>query len=255
MRPVAAGYSPDGGKKGALDRKGVLLEKVLKFGEEDGAGDDGEEVAECHTEADEGFDGVGPGAFEDGLGDEADLVGEVVGVLEDMVGDELEAVIGERLAALAAPEGVEVVKRGAGPTAAGLEAVGEAAAGVGGADGGIGTADGPSAAVGEGTSFFVGISGHGVSPVGFYAFMLSCCHTYAFMLPCLHANSVARMFYGVKRAGKPAGYMHSSHGCRFFITNATNQTNFTNSHLMIRVICAIVRFVILFGRLTHSARE
>ena len=167
MRPVAAGDSPDGGEERAPDRKGVELEKVLELGEEDGAGDDGKEVAERHTEANEGSKGVGAGAFEDGLGDEADLVGEVVGVLEDVVGDELEAVIGEGLASLAAPEGVEIVEGGAGPTAAGLEAVGEAAAGVGGADGGIGTADGPRAAVGEGTAFLVGISGHGVSPAAF----------------------------------------------------------------------------------------
>ena len=195
MRPVAAGDSPDGGEERALDAKGVVLEKVLELGEKDGAGDDGEEVAEDHTEAKEGLKGVGAGAFEDGLGDEADLVGEVVGVLEDVVGDELEAVIGERLATLAAPEGVEVVEGGAGPTAAGLEAEGEAAAGVGGADGGIGTADGPSAAVGEGTAFFVGISGHGVSPVGFQAFMPSC----------FHAVSVAQTFYGVKRMLARAG--------------------------------------------------
>jgi len=167
VRPVAAGDSPDGGEERALDRKGVVLEKVLELGEEDGAGDDGKEVAERHTEANEGLKGVGAGAFEDGLGDDPDLVGEVVGVLEDMVGDELEAVIGDGLATLAAPEGVEVMEGGAGTAAAVLEAVGEAAAGVGRADGGIGTADGPSAAVGEGTAFLVGISGHGVSPAVF----------------------------------------------------------------------------------------
>lgn len=134
---------------------GEVLEEGLQLGGEQGVGDYGDELGEEAAEGNEGHEGVAGTGLE-GLNGQADLEGEVVGLLDDVAGDVFEVGWGEGVAVAAVFEGIEVTPGSAGSPGAEFGVAMGAAAGV--------ATHGPGAAAGDLTVDFVWVARHSRTP-------------------------------------------------------------------------------------------
>ena len=116
---VAAG---DGGVDGVLDlgagARGALVEGGLEFGGEEEGGDGADELDDEGAEGDQGLEGVAVGLVLEGLGGEADLVGQVVGVVDEVGGEVVEVGWREGMGMATVLEGIEVALGRAGAAGA-----------------------------------------------------------------------------------------------------------------------------------------
>ena len=98
--------------------RGELVEGGLEFGGEEEGGDGADELDDEGAEGDQGLEGVTIGAVLKGLGGEADLVGQVVGVVDEVGGEVVEVRGREGMGVATVLEGVEVALGCAGAAGA-----------------------------------------------------------------------------------------------------------------------------------------
>ena len=151
-RTEVEGVVPDGELELALAGEGQLVAEGVELGDKELVGDAGEESGDEGLEGEEGLDGIVAAAME-GLDSEAEVVGELVGVVEDGLGEDAEFVGSESMGVVAGAKGIEVAGWSARATGAELGIAVGAAVGV--------TAHGPGMAAGDLAVGFVRIAGHG----------------------------------------------------------------------------------------------
>jgi hypothetical protein len=128
-----------------------LLEEGMELGDEEAVGDTGEEGWHESPEGSEGLDRVLAAAV-DGLDGEVEVVGELIGCVEDGVDELVEVIRREGVGVVTGPEGIEVSGRGAGASGPEFGVAMGAAMGV--------AAHGPVATAGDLAAGFLRISGH-----------------------------------------------------------------------------------------------
>jgi hypothetical protein len=148
---VKRGVFADDGRHGAALVRGEATEEVVALGDEEVLGDEGQELAKGGLEGDEGFVGVA-GAGVDGGEEGPEVLGQVLGVGDELAGQGGQVAGREGLGVVTGAEGVEVAGRGAAAAGSELEVTMGTAAGV--------AAHGPVAAAGHLAGDFVAVSGH-----------------------------------------------------------------------------------------------
>jgi hypothetical protein len=145
----------DAAQNRAAQRRWKATEKGIHLGGKEPYGHLGNEVGKGGAEGQQGPEGIRLGAAADGPGGEAEVIGQLVGLVDELVGQAAEVRGRQGMGVVPGFEGVEVGRRRTTATRAELGVAVGAAVGV--------AAHGPGAAAGCLAAGLVRVSGHGAN--------------------------------------------------------------------------------------------